>query len=34
MYPQTIKQNMGPQMMELKFQSVEINTNVGDEIFN
>ena len=34
MYPQTIKQNMGPQMMELKFQRVEINTNVGDEIFN
>lgn len=33
LYPNMIKQNMGPQMMELKFQSVEINTNVSEEMF-
>ncbi|QLH45718.1 MAG: hypothetical protein HWD58_08905 [Bacteroidota bacterium] len=33
MYPNLIKQNMGPQMMELKFQSVEINTNVSEDMF-
>ncbi|MEZ5046688.1 MAG: pitrilysin family protein [Chitinophagaceae bacterium] len=31
--PNMIKQNMGPQMMELKLQKVEINTGLADEIF-
>ena len=33
-YPNTIKQSMGPQMMDLKLQSVEINTGVADADFD
>lgn len=32
-FPNMIKQNMGPQLMEMKLQKVEINTNVSDEVF-
>jgi zinc protease len=32
-YPNMIKQNMGPQMMEMKLKSVEVNTNVSDDTF-
>jgi outer membrane lipoprotein-sorting protein len=32
-FPYTIKQNAGPQMMDMKLQSVEINTGVSDEMF-
>jgi predicted Zn-dependent peptidase len=32
-YPNMIKQNMGPQLMEMKLQKVEINTGVSDDIF-
>lgn len=32
-YPNMIKQNMGPQMMEMKMKSVEVNTNVSDDTF-
>jgi len=33
-YPQMIKQNQGPQLLEMKMQSVEINTGVSDTLFN
>jgi outer membrane lipoprotein-sorting protein len=32
-FPYTIKQSAGPQMMDMKLQSVEINTGVSDEMF-
>lgn len=32
-YPNMIKQSMGPQMMEMKLKSVEVNTGVSDEEF-
>ncbi len=32
-YPNMIKQSMGPQMMEMKLKSVEVNTGVKDEEF-
>jgi outer membrane lipoprotein-sorting protein len=32
-FPYTIKQNAGPQMMDMKLQSVEINTGVSDDMF-
>ncbi len=32
-FPNMIKQNMGPQLMEMKLQKVEINTNISDEVF-
>ncbi len=32
-YPDMIKQSMGPQMMELKMKSVEVNTGISDEVF-
>ncbi|MGI9191991.1 MAG: M16 family metallopeptidase [Chitinophagaceae bacterium] len=32
-YPNQIKQNAGPQSMDLKLQSVEVNTGVKDDIF-
>jgi len=32
-YPNMIKQNMGPQVMEMKLKSVEVNTGVSDELF-
>jgi outer membrane lipoprotein-sorting protein len=28
-----IKQSMGPQLMEMKLKSVEVNTGVSDEVF-
>ncbi len=33
MFPEVIKQNMGPQMMELKLKNVEVNTGVSDDTF-
>ncbi|MBL7766887.1 MAG: insulinase family protein [Chitinophagaceae bacterium] len=32
-FPNMIKQNAGPQMMEMKLQSVELNTSVSDDTF-
>ena len=32
-YPNMIKQSMGPQLMEMKLKSVEVNTGVSDEVF-
>jgi zinc protease len=32
-YPNMIKQNMGPQMIEMKLQQVEVNTGVSDDTF-
>jgi outer membrane lipoprotein-sorting protein len=32
-FPYTIKQSAGPQMMDMKLQSVEINTGVSDDMF-
>lgn len=32
-FPNTIKQNFGPQLVDMKLQSVEINTGVSDDMF-
>jgi zinc protease len=32
-YPNTIKKNMGPQLLDMKLQTVEVNTGVKDEAF-
>ena len=32
-YPNQIKQSAGPQTMDLKLQSVEVNTGVKDDVF-